>query len=64
MSATRSDRGGLFLQPPSDDPAEQQAQAVDGSGEGMRRLRFPFEADPVDVLEQQLTVPVDEDEYR
>ena len=30
----------------------------------MRRLRFPFEANPADVLEQGQDVPLDDDEYR
>jgi hypothetical protein len=30
----------------------------------MRRLRFPFEADPADVAEQSHDVPLDDDEYR
>ncbi|WP_275413232.1 hypothetical protein [Rugosimonospora africana] len=30
----------------------------------MRRLRTPFEADPVDVLDQQRVVGLNEDDYR
>jgi hypothetical protein len=36
----------------------------DDSRDAMRRLRLPFDANPADVLEQQQTVPFDEDEYR
>jgi hypothetical protein len=63
MGWTADDGDALFRQsepPPGDDPSP----VVDGSQEAMRRLRFPFEADPADVIEQQQDVPLDEDDYR
>jgi hypothetical protein len=39
------------------------SSGFDGSDEAMRRLRFPFEADPADAAEQGRDVPLD-DEYR
>ena len=48
------------------DVAEQQRSATDHDEVAMRSLRHPFEtdADAVDVIDQQWSVPVDEDDYR
>jgi len=64
MTSTVGDGGGLFLQPPHAEPPEHRPSVADESGERMRRLRFPFEADPADVADQDQAVPVDEDDYR
>jgi hypothetical protein len=63
MGWTADDGDALFRQsdpPPGEDPSPM----VDGSQEAMRRLRFPFEANPADVIEQQQDVPLDEEDYR
>jgi hypothetical protein len=64
MGWTEADGDALFRQPPEENQGEDRATAFDGSQEAMRRLRFPFEADPADVAEQAQDVPVDDDEYR
>jgi hypothetical protein len=53
----------LFRQPPDEQAGESAWSGFDGSHEAMRRLRFPFEADPADAAEQGQDVPLD-DEYR
>lgn len=63
MGSTADDNDTLFRRP-SDTPVDNHVPVLDDSPEAMRRLRFPFEADPADGLEQQHLVPVDEDEYR
>ena len=63
MGWTADDSEALFRQSP-DAPSDDAASVFDGSQEAMRRLRFPFEANPADVIEQQQDVPVDEDDYR
>lgn len=64
MGWTEGDGDALFRQP-SDEPAGERASSgFDGSHEAMRRLRFPFEADPADAAEQGQDVPLDDDEYR
>jgi hypothetical protein len=64
MGWTEADGDALFRQPPDQQPEDEKSSAFDGSPEAMRRLRFPFEADPADVAEQARDVPVDDDEYR
>ncbi len=64
MSWTPGDGDALFRQPVDVQSSDDHPSVVDDSDEAMRRLRFPFEADPVDALEQQRSVPVDKDEYR
>lgn len=64
MSWTAGDGDALFRQPLDVQSNDDHPSVVDDSDEAMRRLRFPFEADPADALEQQHSVPVDEDEYR
>jgi hypothetical protein len=64
VSWTADDGDALFRQPPEVPGGDDHPSAFDDSREAMLRLRFPFEADPADVLEQQRSVPVDEDEYR
>ncbi|WP_203924740.1 hypothetical protein [Rugosimonospora africana] len=44
------------------DGAAQHRPWVDD--EVMRRLRLPFETDPVDVLDQRRVVGLNEDDYR
>ena len=63
MRWTASDSDAL-LHWPSGGPADDHIWMPDGSLEAMRRLRFPFEADPADVLDQQRGVPVDENRHR
>ena len=43
---------------------DDASSVFDGGQEAMRRLRFPFEADPADVVEQDRAVPLEDDEYR
>jgi len=64
MTVPAEDRDRLFQEPPSRSAAEEPSPALDSSTEAMRRLRFPFEADQADVIEQQQDVPEDEDDYR
>lgn len=64
MGWTEADGDALFRQPPEQQPDDEKSSVFDGSPEAMRRLRFPFEADPADVAEQAQDVPVDDDEYR
>lgn len=63
MTSSGADREGLFLAPRHADTAEQRPPAADRSTAGMDRLRHPFEADLVDVLERRQTV-LDDDENR
>jgi hypothetical protein len=64
MGWTEADGDALFRQP-SDGRADDDPSSVfDGSQEAMRRLRFPFEANPADAVEQDQEVPLDDDEYR
>jgi hypothetical protein len=64
MGWTEAESDALFRQP-SDEPVEDDRSSVlDGSQEAMRRLRFPFEANPADVAEQNADVPLDDDDYR
>jgi hypothetical protein len=63
MGWTADDSEALFRHSP-DAPGDDAASVFDGSQEAMRRLRFPFEANPADVIEQHQDVPADEDEYR
>jgi hypothetical protein len=60
---TEDDSNALFRNS-SDAPADDRAGTFDGSEEAMRRLRFPFEVNPADVVEQQQEVADDEDDYR
>jgi len=64
MGWTEADGDALFRQPPDHQPDDATSSGFDGSPEAMRRLRFPFEADPADVAEQERDVGVDDDEYR
>ena len=64
MGWTEADGDALFRQPPNEQAADDTSALFDGSREAMRRLRFPFEANPADVIEQDQDVPVDDDEYR
>lgn len=64
MTSSSADREGLFLAPRGVDAAEQRPPAADHSNAGMDRLRHPFEAGPVDVLEQRQIVVLDDDENR
>jgi hypothetical protein len=64
MGWTDADGDALFRQPPDEQVRDGAASVFDGSREAMRRLRFPFEANPADVAEQGQDVPLDDDEYR
>jgi hypothetical protein len=58
------DSDALFRQP-SDTPVDDDRSGeFDSSVEAMRRLRFPFEVNAADFIEQHQGVPVDEDDYR
>jgi hypothetical protein len=64
MGWTEADGAALFRQQPNEQVGDDASSVFDGSREAMRRLRFPFEADPADVSEQAQDVPLDDDEYR
>jgi hypothetical protein len=64
MVWTEADGDALFRQPPDGQMGDDGSSVFDGSREAMRRLRFPFEADPADLAEQNQDVPLDDDEYR
>jgi hypothetical protein len=64
MGWTEADGDALFRQPPDQQPEDEQSSAFDDSPEAMRRMRFPFEANPADVAEQARDVPDDDEEYR
>jgi hypothetical protein len=55
---------GLFSHASEADAAEQRRPVVDDSAAAMERLRVPFEADPVDAMDQLREVPIEEDDYR
>ena len=61
---TEADGDALFRQPPDEQAGEDASSGFDGSHEAMRRLRFPFEADPADAAEQGQHMPLDGDEDR
>jgi hypothetical protein len=64
MGWTEADSDALFRQP-SDEPVDDEtASTFDGSSKAMQRLRFPFDANPADVAEQQQEVPIDDDDRR
>jgi len=60
MGWTEADGDALFRQPPNEQEAEGAAAGVDGSHEAMRRLRFPFEANPAGAAKRDEDVPLDE----
>lgn len=62
MNASGSDVGSPFLEGLDADGAVRRRPWVDD--EVMRRLRTPFEADPVDVLGQQRVAGRNEDDHR
>jgi hypothetical protein len=64
MGWTEAEGDALFRQPPDEHVGDDAASVFDGSREAMRRLRFPFEANPADVAEQDQDVPLDDEEYR
>jgi len=64
MDWTDADDDALFRQPPDEQAGQDALFELDSSYEAMRRLRFPFEANPVDAAEQVQDVPLDDDEYR
>lgn len=53
---------------PAEDVAEQHAEVQpDADGEPLetgRRAEISWDADPTDALEQEVEVPIDEDEWR
>jgi hypothetical protein len=59
MGWSEADGDALFRHPPDERPGEGVSPGFDGSHEAMRRLRFPFEADPAEVAEQGHDVPLD-----
>lgn len=62
MNASGSDVGSPFMEGLDADRAVHDRPWVDD--EVMRRLRTPFEADPVDVLDQQRVAGLSEDDHR
>ena len=56
----------VFSHASEHDVAEQQQPATHHDEMAMRSLRLPFDAkaDVVDAIDQQQSVPVDEDDYR
>ena len=64
MGWTDADGDALFRQPPDEQVGDDASSVPDGSREAMRRLRFPFEANPADAAEQAQDVPLDDDERR
>jgi hypothetical protein len=62
MNAAGSDVDSPFLAGADPDMAVHHRPPVDD--DVMRRLRTPFNADPLDELEQQPVVSFDEDNYR
>lgn len=64
MDWTEADGDALFRQPPGEQAGEDASSRFDGSHEAMRRLRFPFEADPANAAEQGQDMPLDDDEHR
>jgi hypothetical protein len=60
MGWTEADGDALFRQPSDEQAGESASSGFDGSHEAMRRLRFPFEANPADVAEQGQDLPPDE----
>jgi hypothetical protein len=63
MGWTDADDDALFRQPPDEQVSDDASSLFDGSREAMRRLRFPFEANPADVAEQGQELPL-HDEHR
>jgi len=63
MGWTEAEDDALFRQPPDEQVGDDAASVFDRSGEAMRWLRFPFEANPGDVAEQGQDVLLDDDEY-
>jgi hypothetical protein len=64
MGCTDADDDALFRQPPDEQGGQDALLGFDSSHEAMRRLRFPFEANPADAAEQVQDVPLDDEEYR
>ena len=64
MGWTEADNDALFRQPSDERAGEDVSSGFDGSHEAMRRLRFPFEANPADAAKQGQDVSLDDDEYR
>ena len=58
MGWSEADGDALFRQPPDEQVGDDGSSVFDGSPEAMRRLRFPFEANPADVTEQGQDVMV------
>jgi hypothetical protein len=63
MGWTEADGDALFRQPLDEQVGADGSSVFDWSPEAMRRLRFPFEANPAGVAAQGQDVPLD-DEYR
>jgi hypothetical protein len=65
-SAVAQPSWDVFSHASEHDVAEQQRPATHHDEMAMRSLRLPFdaEADVVDAIDQQRSVPVDEDDYR
>ena len=57
MGWTEADGDALFRQPPDEQAGEDASSGFDGSHEAMRRLRFPFEANPADAAHEPLVPP-------
>jgi hypothetical protein len=65
-SAVAQPSWDVFSHASEHDVAEQQRPATHHDEMAIRSLRLPFdaEADVVDAIDQQRSVPVDEDDYR
>lgn len=64
MGWSEADGDALFRQPADERAGDGVSSGFDGSHDAMRRLRFPFEADPVDVAEQGHGLPLDDEDRR
>ena len=64
MGWTEADGDALFRQPSDEHADDDASPGFDGSHEAMRRLRFPFEANPADAAERIHDVPPHDNENR
>jgi NAD(P)H-dependent flavin oxidoreductase YrpB (nitropropane dioxygenase family) len=62
MSWTEADGDALFRQPLVESTGDDTRSLPDDSGEAMRRLRFPFEANQAHAAQQGQDLPQKNDE--
>jgi hypothetical protein len=62
MGRTEADGDALFRQPSDEAAGEDASSGFDGSNQAMRRLRFPFEANPADAADQGQGMPLDNED--